>query len=102
MYCTHTGFRRGNVCFFSAISSGRCVYTYDEGDERLIETEIKMIEEITKMKNSKMELKMDEMEQVAAGNPMEYEAQGSWAEFVRAVCNITKAVYNKIVYAGED
>lgn len=54
------------------------------------------------MKNSRMELKMDEMEQVAAGNPMEYEAQGSWAEFVRAVCNITKAVYNKIVYAGED
>jgi hypothetical protein len=61
-----------------------------------------MIKEITKMENSRMELKMDEMEQVAAGNAMEDGAQRSWGEFVRAVCNITKAVYNKIVYAGED
>lgn len=54
------------------------------------------------MENSKMELKMDEMEQVAAGIAMEDEAQGSWAEFARAVCNITKAVYNKIIYSGEN
>ena len=54
------------------------------------------------MENSRMELKMDEMEQVAAGNAMEDGARRSWGEFVRAVCNITKAVYNKIVYVGED
>ena len=54
------------------------------------------------MKNSRMELKMDEMEQVAAGNAMEDGAQRSWGEFARACCNIFRAVYNKIVYAGED
>jgi hypothetical protein len=61
-----------------------------------------MIKEIKKMENSKMELKMDEMEQVAAGSAIANNNQESRGPFARACYNILKAVYNKIVYAGED
>ena len=54
------------------------------------------------MENSRMELKMDEMEQVAAGSAIANNNQESRGPFARACYNILKAVYNKIVYAGED
>lgn len=54
------------------------------------------------MENSKMELKMDEMEQVAAGSAIANNNQESQGPFVRACYNILRGVYNKIIYSGKN